>query len=141
MKWWRRMAGRSNAVLLRAGLDYLDALVSQAHPPAPFVAALTIWDDGGADPIVPRSFVCNDIERHELRHNLVLEAPKTAFARRMSKLVESIRPAAFDVLEDHETCADAVRVVISHRVAAREHQVPLSCFRKDFVAAAEVNRR
>ncbi|HVA48675.1 MAG TPA: hypothetical protein VNH11_20085 [Pirellulales bacterium] len=43
---------RANAVPLRAGLDYLDALVARARRTMPFVTALTIWDDGGADPIV-----------------------------------------------------------------------------------------
>lgn len=122
---------QANAVLLRAGLHYLDALVAQAHPPAPFVAALTIWDDGDADPIVPRIFVCNDIEKHELRRNLVLEAPRTPFARRLSKLIETVRPGKFDVWQDDETCPDAVRAVVSHKVSASERQIALSSFGKN----------
>ncbi|HVA49945.1 MAG TPA: Imm15 family immunity protein [Pirellulales bacterium] len=122
---------QANAVLLRAGLDYLDSLVAQAHSPAPFVAALTIWDDGDADPIVPRIFVCNDIDKHELRRNLVLEAPRTSFARRIAKLIETVWPGRFEVFEDDETCPDALRVVVSHKVPARERQIALSSFGKD----------
>lgn len=122
---------QANAVLLGAGLNYLDALVAQSDPPAPFVAALTIWDDGDADPIVPRIFVCNDIEKHELRRKLVLEAPRTPFARSIAKLVETVRPGPFEVFEDDETCPDALRVVVSHKVPARERQIALSSFGKD----------
>lgn len=124
---------QANAVLLRAGLDYLDALVARDRPPAPFVAALTIWDGGDADPIVPRIFVCNDIEKHELRRNLVLEAPRTQFVRTIAKIIETVRPGRFEVFEDDETCLDALRAVVGHRVPARERQIALSSFGKDLV--------
>ena len=122
---------QANAVLLRAGLDYLDELVTQSDPPAPFVAALTIWDDGDADPIVPRIFVCNDLEKHELRRKLVLEAPRTPFARSIAQLVETIRPGPFEVFEDNETCPGALRAVVSHKVPVRQRQIVLSSFGKD----------
>ncbi len=122
---------QANAVLLRAGLNYLDELVAQSDPPAPFVAALTVWDDGDADPIVPRIFVCNDLERHELRRKLVLEAPRTPFARSIARLIETVRPGPFDVFEDDETCPDALRAVVSYKAPVRERQIVLSSFGKD----------
>jgi hypothetical protein len=105
----------ANPVLLDLGLNFLENIVKKSSPEHPFFAALTVWEEEGDEPIVPRIFICNKEPKGQLKQ-LVLHRPSTAFSKKIRKLLMEITPAGkYQVFEDDETLPDKARVFIGQR--------------------------
>ena len=98
--------------LVRFALKLLKAIISYESHRTPYLAAVTIWDFAGVDPVVPSLFVWSG-PIHPLQKKLVLHVPKTLFGKKISRLVSKLRlPDKFEVLEDTSTDLEMSRVFI-----------------------------
>jgi hypothetical protein len=93
-----------------------------------YFAAITVWPAPKGDRLVPNLFVWSG-SVGKLRKSLVLEVPKTAFAKRIKRMVRANHARdEFEVLEDTTTDPNESRVFISLSRAPYANFVRMSRF-------------
>jgi hypothetical protein len=124
----------ASEILLRFALKFLKAVVAYEQHQKGYFAAITVWSLS-ADPIVPNLFVwCGDVG--DLKEKLTLDAPTTAFAKQIKKLVSKLHLGEkFDIREDTSTVPDAIRVFIAPERSPYQGVASLATFRKQAKAA------
>ena len=102
-----------NGFLLRFALKFLKAVISYEEHHAQFLAAITLWSTPEGDRLVPYLFVCRRPLR-TLRSKLVLEPPKSLFAKSIKKMIPQVHGRhEFEVFQDTVTDPSSTRVLIS----------------------------
>jgi hypothetical protein len=122
--------------LVRFALKLLKAIISYESHRTPYLAAVTIWDFAGVDPVVPNLFVWSG-PVNRLQKELILHVPKTLFGKKISRLVSKLRlPDKFEVLEDTSTDQAMSRVFIGLAQPSYPRFVTLDQFRKQRTSPA-----
>lgn len=123
----RRTADR---VILGLGLTYLDELVQFGHPAAEFLAAVTVFDFGKNERLVPGIFVCHGKVDEVLKGRLRLRAPKSVFGARVSRIVSELGGAErYEVLQDTLSVPRKVKVFIGCKSHPDPQMVAISAFK------------
>ena len=119
----------ADAVLLGLGLDYLDRVLTYAVPRVPFLAALTCFDFGKNEPLVPAIFVCHGSVDDRLGRRLVLRTPRSAFGARVSDLLESLGGGEHHQIgEDMQTVLRKARIFLGPKTLTKPHLVGIDHF-------------
>lgn len=104
----------ADKILLDFSLKFLRSVVSYQEHRSGYFAAITVWPAAEGSRLVPNLFVWCDSARALQKTHLVLEAPRTPFAKSIKRLaIGRSHSTGFEILEDTATDPNESRVFIS----------------------------
>jgi Immunity protein 15 len=107
--------GRDGAekLLIEFALEYLRNLIQHNNSRSDMLAAITIVDHGKRDILVPNIFVCNGRIEDLAENRFTLNAPRSAFAEKITSLVGQCDVNGHhQIFEDRKSISRRVRVFI-----------------------------
>jgi hypothetical protein len=122
--------GDVNELLLKLSLNYLDSIIDQKRSLAECFAAITVWDHGNTEYIVPNIFVCNGWISRRLSR-LRLAPADSAFAKSLSRTLKVANGSSeFVLAQDTISSPGSTRVFIAFRRARSKRVVTLDKLRQ-----------